>query len=121
MGSDDTPKNTLALTPTNTLLRSVKPQEKPHKKGDGGGLFHNVGPNGTKLWRLKYRSDEEGKTGSRGKAAIDQNIPSLVAAELMAKLEQEGVTETTLTKKRWLLGFAEANFGNVAIRALTGS
>ena len=120
MGSDDTPKNTLALTPTNTLLRSVKPQEKPHKKGDGGGLFHNVGPNGTKLWRLKYRSDEEGKTGSRGRAAIDQNIPSFIAAELMAELKK-GNRRDHLTKKRWLLSFAEANFGNVAIRALTGS
>ena len=38
-----------------TALRNVKPQEKPFKLFDGGGLFLLVTPNGGKWWRLKYR------------------------------------------------------------------
>ena len=36
-------------------IRKAKPREKPFKLADGGGLHLVVQPNGTKLWRLKYR------------------------------------------------------------------
>lgn len=35
--------------------KNAKPIEKPYKLFDGGGLFLEVMPNGSKLWRLKYR------------------------------------------------------------------
>jgi hypothetical protein len=35
--------------------KNAKPEEKPYKLFDGGGLFLEVMPNGSKLWRLKYR------------------------------------------------------------------
>lgn len=35
--------------------KSAKPEETPYKKFDGGGLFLLINPNGSKLWRLKYR------------------------------------------------------------------
>lgn len=35
--------------------KSAKPQDKPYKKFDGGGLHLLVKPSGSKLWRLKYR------------------------------------------------------------------
>ena len=44
---------------SNTKIRGVKPSEKPIKLFDGGGLFLLVTPQGSKLWRLKYR--HEGK------------------------------------------------------------
>jgi integrase len=37
-------------------LRSVKPASKPYKLYDGGGLFLLVQPNGSRYWRLKYRT-----------------------------------------------------------------
>jgi len=40
---------------TNTAIRSAKPQSKPFKLSDGGGLFLLVQPNGSKWWRYKYR------------------------------------------------------------------
>ena len=40
---------------TDRAVRSSKPQEKPYKLSDGGGLHIVVQPNGSKLWRLKYR------------------------------------------------------------------
>jgi integrase len=35
--------------------KTAKPETKPYKKSDSGGLYLLVNPNGTKLWRLKYR------------------------------------------------------------------
>ncbi|MBK9161257.1 MAG: integrase arm-type DNA-binding domain-containing protein [Nitrosomonadales bacterium] len=40
---------------TATAIVKAKPEAKPYKLGDGGGLFLLVQPNGSKYWRLKYR------------------------------------------------------------------
>lgn len=45
-----------------TALRGLKPENKPKKYSDGGGLFLLVNPNGSKLWRLAYRFDGKQKT-----------------------------------------------------------
>jgi integrase len=42
-----------------------------------------------------------------------------VADELLAKAEREGRAETTLIKKRWLLGFARRHFGDRPITEIT--
>jgi integrase len=36
-------------------IQNAKPAAKPYKLADGGGLFLLMQPNGSKLWRLKYR------------------------------------------------------------------
>lgn len=51
---------------TDTSIRSAKPQEKPIKLFDGGGLFLLVTPNGGKWWRLKYRFGGKEKLLSMG-------------------------------------------------------
>ena len=40
---------------TDTSIRNAKPKEKPYKLADSGGLYLLVTPNGSRLWRLKYR------------------------------------------------------------------
>src|SRR3546814_12510658 len=40
-------------------VRNAKPQEKPYKLADGGGLYLLIQPNGSKLWRMKYRFAEK--------------------------------------------------------------
>lgn len=40
---------------TDTKIRNTKPAEKPIKLTDGGGLYLEVRPTGTKLWRYRYR------------------------------------------------------------------
>ena len=40
---------------TDTRIRNTKPTEKPYKLTDGGGLYIEIKPNGSKLWRLRYR------------------------------------------------------------------
>lgn len=42
-------------TLTEARIRAAKAPEKPLKLFDGGGLFLLVQPNGSRLWRLKYR------------------------------------------------------------------
>jgi integrase len=40
---------------TDTAIRKAKPEAKPYKMADGGGMYIEVMPNGSKYWRLKYR------------------------------------------------------------------
>jgi len=44
-----------AVPLTDVQIKNVKPQEKPWKLSDGGGLHVQITPTGGKLWRLKYR------------------------------------------------------------------
>lgn len=51
---------------TDFAVRNAKPREKPYKLGDGGGLYLLIQPNGTKLWRCKYRFAAKEKLLSYG-------------------------------------------------------
>jgi integrase len=42
---------------TDAAIRAAKPREKAYKLFDGLGLYLEVTPTGSKLWRLKYRHD----------------------------------------------------------------
>jgi len=51
---------------TDTLLRSLKPQERPKRIFDGDGLYIELRPNGGKWWRFKYRFEGKEKLLSFG-------------------------------------------------------
>ncbi len=51
---------------TDTGIKALKPGPKPIRRFDGGGLYIEVAPNGTKKWRLKYRVDGVEKRISLG-------------------------------------------------------
>lgn len=53
-----------------TQVRKLKPEEKPFKLADGGGLHLYVTPKGSKLWRLRYRFEGKEKQLSLGKYLI---------------------------------------------------
>jgi hypothetical protein len=40
---------------TDIQLRNAKPAEKPYKLSDGGAMYVEVMPNGSKFWRMKGR------------------------------------------------------------------
>jgi len=40
---------------TDAAIRSLKPDDRPYKRADSGGLYVEVFPNGSKLWRWKFR------------------------------------------------------------------
>jgi integrase len=46
---------------TDSSIKAAKPKEKPYKLSDGHGLYLEIMPNGSKLWRLKYRHSEKEK------------------------------------------------------------
>jgi len=46
---------------TDTQLKNVKPKDKKYKLFDGGGLFMQINPNASKLWRLNYRINGKAK------------------------------------------------------------
>jgi integrase len=43
-------------------VKNAKPRAKPYKLADGGGLYLEVMPNGSRYWRMKYRfAGKEGR------------------------------------------------------------
>ncbi len=40
---------------TDTACKTAKPTENPRKLADGGGLYLEVMPSGSKCWRMKFR------------------------------------------------------------------
>ncbi|MBX9346034.1 integrase arm-type DNA-binding domain-containing protein [Chromobacterium vaccinii] len=46
---------------TDIAVRSAKPREKAYRLYDTGGLYVEVSPAGSKLWRVKYRFDGKEK------------------------------------------------------------
>ncbi|MBB3034674.1 tyrosine-type recombinase/integrase [Alteriqipengyuania lutimaris] len=52
---------------TDIALRNLKPTEKPYKRADERGLYIEVMPNGSKLWRVKYRLHGVEKRQSLGR------------------------------------------------------
>ena len=52
---------------TDRMIKNYKPKDKAYKVFDGQGLFLQIKPNGSKLWRLKYRFKEKEKLFAIGK------------------------------------------------------
>ena len=44
---------------TQFAIKNAQPREKPYKLRDGNGLHLLVSPNGSKLWRLRYRFERQ--------------------------------------------------------------
>lgn len=52
---------------SDSKIKSLKPQEKEYKVADGDGLYLHITPNGTKLWRIRYKLYGKLNTISIGK------------------------------------------------------
>lgn len=52
---------------TDVKIRGLKPAEKTYKVADAGGLYLEVTPGGSRLWRFKYRFGGKAKKLSMGK------------------------------------------------------
>lgn len=63
---------------TDAAARKLKPEVKPFKMTDGGGLFLLVQPNGSKYWRLAYRFDGKQKLLAVG---VYPDVPLILARE----------------------------------------
>jgi integrase len=112
---------------TDKALRALKPAEKPYKTADGEGLYIHVMPNGSKLWRMSFRSAGKQQVLSFGKfpevslqEARDRRREArdalragrdprgggggfaALAAEYCDLRRREGVAPATDAKNRWL-------------------
>ena len=63
---------------TDLALRSVKPGDKTRRISDGGGLFLEIRPNGSRYWRLAYRFGGQQKLLALG---VYPNLPATAARE----------------------------------------
>jgi len=103
------PRHTTQLT--DTAIKIAKPKEKKYKLFDGRGLFLQVMPTGSKLWRLKYRLNHKEKeyaigtypdiSLSKARAKRDE-LRSLIADgidpnEIKKQKKQEITEEVKLT------------------------
>lgn len=51
---------------TDTAIKKAKPQDKTFRMADGGGMYIEIKPNGSKYWRLAYRYANKQKTLALG-------------------------------------------------------
>ncbi len=63
---------------TDTKMRNAKATQSPYRLTDGHGLYALINPNGTKLWRWKYRFQGREKLMSLG------SYPEISIAEVRA-------------------------------------
>lgn len=97
-------------------LRTLKSQDRVYKRADERGLYIEVHPSGSKLWRLKYRY-----LGKEKRIALG-SYPEVGLAEARRKRDdarrqlQEGIDPVTERKREKLLAaYAASNsFGDVA-------
>jgi hypothetical protein len=54
---------------TDVLIKGARPSDKALRLFDGGGLYLEVMPNGSKYWRLKYRYATRPFCGRCGRSA----------------------------------------------------
>ncbi|TXH13329.1 MAG: DUF4102 domain-containing protein, partial [Gammaproteobacteria bacterium] len=99
---------------TETQARNSKPSDRAYKLADGEGLFLFVQPNGSKLWRMKYRFAGKEKLLSFG-AYPDLGIAAARAKRTAAKaLLAEG--KDPMKSKGEVISQEGATFFDVAKR-----
>lgn len=76
---------------TDTAVRNLKPQEKPFKKTDGGGMYLHVLPTGAKYWRLAYRLDGVQRTFAIGVYPEVSLAEARERRDAAKKLVREGI------------------------------
>src|SRR3954467_15144115 len=72
-------------------VRKAKPETKSYKMSDGGGMYLEVMPNGSKYWRLKYRHAGKEKRLALGVYPEVGLKEARVSRDAARKLLREGV------------------------------
>lgn len=137
-------------------IRNLRPESRPVRHSDGYGLFLEVTPRGSKLWKMAYRFGGRQKLLSFGaypivtlsrarekcieaKRQLSEGIDpraqaaevkaqqiartehtfEKIAAEYVEKRIKEGLSKTTIQKKKWFLKLACADLGKIPIKEIT--
>lgn len=93
---------------TNTLtdraIKALAPKAKPYKRFDGGGLYLQVLPSGTKTWRLSYRVDGTEQTETFGQYPLI----TLAAARDMREMFKRKLAAGEVLEERQQIAAAAA-------------
>lgn len=81
------------------MIQAAKPVEKDYKLADAGGMFLLVKPNGSKLWRLKYRYAGKEKLLSFGQYPVVSLRQAREWAQEARKLLAAGVDPSAVKKE----------------------
>ena len=101
---------------SDSIIRNVRPKEKPYRIFDGEGLYLEVSPAGGKLWRMKYRFGGKEKRLSFGTYPVITLKEARTKREEAKRLLYEGKDPGALKKaKKAAIEAASANtFESVA-------
>jgi len=116
---------------TDQAIKAAKSKDKPYKMSDGGGLYLEITPKGSKLWRLKYRFLKKQKKLSIGiyptitlaearnhreeaKRLLANNLdPAAVKQEIKREMETEAANTFEAIAREWFdmkkVEWSEAN------------
>lgn len=96
--------------------KNAKPKDKPYKVADSGGLYLNIQPNGSKLWRMKYRFAEKEKVLSFGPYPLVTIAEARGKRDEAKKLLLAGIDPSAKRKEEKIAAITEARttFGLLA-------
>lgn len=83
---------------TDTAIRKAKPEDKPYRLSDSGGLVLQISPSGGKLWRYRYRFDNKEKMLALGQYP-DVSLADARAARDKAKADLKVGRDPSAVKK----------------------
>lgn len=94
---------------TDSAVRNAKPQAKPYKIADGGGLHLLIQTNGAKLWRLAYRFAGKQKGLALGAYPTVSLARAREGRENAKKLLADGVDPSARKRREKLTAKVSAN------------
>lgn len=81
----------MAAKPTDAFFRAKKPLEKPYKAADSNGLYLLIQPNGSRLWRYRYRINGRENVFALGDYPKMGLQEARLARDAARKLVKEGI------------------------------
>lgn len=85
---------------TDKHCKNANPKDKAYKLSDGGGMYLEVMPNGSKYWRMKYRYAEKEKRLAIGVYPLVSLAEAREKRIEAKKLLTEGIDPTTARKNK---------------------
>ncbi len=101
---------------TDLKIRTSTPRDSAYKVFDGGGLYLSITPNGSKLWRQKYRFGGKEKTLSFGPFPLISLKDARLKREGAKRLLAEGIDPSVVKRSHKFsqLTASENTFGKFA-------
>ncbi|MDT8383923.1 MAG: tyrosine-type recombinase/integrase [Gammaproteobacteria bacterium] len=86
---------------TDSQIRNTKPGEKPIKITDGGGLYLEVRPTGSKLWRYRYRIAGKENVFAVGEYVQAPNGETKEQTQARRNAGRLTLAEARVTREEW--------------------